>query len=306
MYQIKAKLELKRQLFFEELLFLYNFYAFIVKILQLNTKYEILITIKEIDNFIEKIPPAPDALKQTLLHLNGGELVKAANSAKEDKALSSYLKVLVNKPIYGFRNEVSDPSQIFGILGVSRSEQAVYNYMMSLLSPAKWSLFKLNRVKFYNLQADLSMNWQKILDHLGITDKDIICSISLLPASIIVSEALFSTKKKDVALLRSVHDIDLNSVLLRLCNQDLFDISARIAKKWEMPAEISEIIQGASGVKPLEDKEQNKIAKWMHLLLFYMLSQPQYIEAELNDFINFQIDYVEDIYPDFAQLMEIS
>jgi len=265
-----------------------------------------LITKEKIDNFIEKIPPAPKALKETLLHLGSGDLVKAANAAKEDKALSTYLKVLVNKPIYGFRNEVSDVSQIFGILGVSRSQQAVYNYMMTLLSPSKWVLFKLTRVLFYNLQADLSINWQKILNFLNIEDKEILSSISLLPASIIVSEALFCEKKADVELLRSVNPIDLNSVLQRLCNMDLFDICEQIANKWEMPIEVSKIIQAASGMKPSEDVKVNELGKWMHLLLFYTLSQPKYIDAELNDFIDFQIDYVSDIYDDFSQLMEIS
>ena len=109
-----------------------------------------------IDSYIEKIPPSPKVLKVTLMLLNSGELVKAAQIAKEDLALNAYLKDLVNKPIYGFRNEVSDISQIFGILGVAKSQQAVYNYMISLLSPAQWKLFKLNKSSFSNLQADLS------------------------------------------------------------------------------------------------------------------------------------------------------
>ena len=265
-----------------------------------------MITKETIDNFIDKIPPAPDALRETLMHLNLGDLTKAAKSASQDKALNNYLKVLVNKPIYGFRNEVSDVSQIFGILGVNQSQQAVYNYMTMLLSPSKWLLFKLNRVLFYNLQADLSVNWQKILKYLEIKDKDISSAISLLPASIIVSEALFCEKKADVELLRSVNPIDLNSVLQRLCNMDLFDICEQIANKWEMPIEVSKIIQAASGMKPSEDVKVNELGKWMHLLLFYTLSQPKYIDAELNDFIDFQIDYVSDIYDDFSQLMEIS
>jgi hypothetical protein len=91
-----------------------------------------------------------------------------------------------------------------------------------------------------------------------------------------------------------------------LCNYDLFDIAQDIAKKWEMPQKIGIIIKGASGLYPSEDKEIDKLSKWMHLLLFYTLSQPKYIEAELNDFIDFQIDYVGDIYEEFASLMEIS
>ena len=265
-----------------------------------------MITKEKIDSYIDKIPPAPQALKETLLQLNNGELIKAANAAKEDKALSTYLKVLVNKPIYGFKNEVHEVSQIFGILGVNGSLQAVYNYMMTLLSPSKWVLFKLNRVLFYNLQAELSMNWKKILDFLEINDKDILSSISLLPASIIVSEALFNDKKEDVELLRSVNQIDLNTILKRLCNVDLFDICQSIATKWEMPSSVIEIIQASSGLKPSENIDIDKLGQWMHLLLFYTLSQPKYIEAELNDFIDFQIDYVENIYNDFSTLMEIS
>jgi len=265
-----------------------------------------LITNEQINNFIEKIPPAPKALQLTIKFLNDGELVKAAQIAQTDKALSAYLKNIVNKPIYGFKNNVSDVSQIFGILGVSSSQQTVYNYMMTLLSPDKWELFKLRESTFHELQAKLSRRWKQILEHLGIDDMEIESAITLLPASIIVSEALFCHKKADVELLRSVNNLDLNTILARLCSLDLFDICEKIAHKWEMPEKISVIVQASSGFKPAEDEELNNLGKWMHLLLFYELSQPMFIEAELNDFIDFQIEYVGDIYEEFATLMEIS
>jgi HD-like signal output (HDOD) protein len=264
-----------------------------------------LITQEKIDTFIQQIPPSPKAIRATLLALNAGELPKAARVAKEDRALSAYLKELVNKPIYGFRGEVNDISQIFGILGVSKSQQAVYNYMLTLLSPAKWKLFKLNKTSFSDLQAELSVGWQKILEHLKIEDKDIESAISLLPASIIVSEALFCEKLEDVNLLRSVNNIDLNTILKRLCGMDLFDISERIAQKWEMDEKTAQIIQAASGIKPSNEEEIDLLGKWMHMLLFFTLSKAKYIEAGLNDFIDFQIAYVSDIYDDFAQVMEI-
>lgn len=264
-----------------------------------------MITKNIIDSYIEKIPPSPKALKETLMLLNVGELTKASKVAQTDMALSSYLKNLVNRPIYGFKNEVTEISQIFGILGVSASQQAVYNYMISLLSPSKWKLFKLNSSSFRELQAELSRRWKNILEHLEIDNKDIESAITLLPASIIVSEALFCDKIKDINLLRSVNPIDLNTVLMRLCKVDLFDICEQIAYKWEMPQQIAEIIHAASGVKPAQDETTNLLGKWMHLLLFYTLSQPMFIEAELNDFIDFQIDYVGDIYDEFSQVMEI-
>ena len=264
-----------------------------------------MITKDKIDTYIEKIPPSSKILKVTLSLLNEGELAKAAQIAVKDLALSAYLKDLVNKPIYGFKTQVSDIGQIFGILGVARAQQTVYNYMINLLSPDKWRLFKLNKTSFSNLQADLSGNWQKILAHLNIQNKETESAISLLPASIIVSEALFADKIDDVNLLRSVNPIDLNTILKRLCDTDLFDICEQIAGKWDMSAEISEIVQAASGLKPSDNEELNILGKWMHLLLFFTLSQPNYIEAELNDFIDFQIDYVGDIYDEFASVMEI-
>ena len=265
-----------------------------------------MITNEQINDFIEKIPPSPKALQATIILLNNGELVKAAQIAKTDLALSAYLKNIVNKPIYGFKTEVSDISQIFGILGVSSSQQTVYNYMMTLLSPKEWELFKLKESTFHELQAKLSIRWKQILEHLNINDKDIESAISLLPASIIVSEALFKSHKKDVDVLRSVNEIDLNTILLRLCSIDLFDICEKIAVKWDLPPKISEIVQASSGFKPSADEDLNLLGKWMHLLLFYELSQPMFIEAGLNDFVDFKIDYVGDIYSDFASVMEIS
>ncbi len=264
-----------------------------------------MITKNKIDDYIERIPPAPKALKETLMFLNMGELTKAAKVAETDLALKTYLKNIVNKPIYGFRNEVSEISQIFGILGVAGSKQTVYNYMITLLSPKKWVLFKLNASGFHSLQDYLSIQWQKILTHLNIKDVDIQNAITLLPASIIITEALFNEKIQEVKLLRSVKSLDYNTILQRLCHVDLFDICEQIAQKWEMPNKISEILQASSGIKPSHDATINELGKWMHLLLFYELSKPQIIEAGLNDFIDFQIEYVEDIYEEFSTIIGI-
>ena len=266
-----------------------------------------MITQEEIHAFIEKIPPTPAILKQTMGFVIQGELTKAAKTAEGDPALKSYLITQVNKPIYGFRNEVHDLSQIFGILGISAAQQTLYNYMMSLLSPAKWELFDLNKVLFYDLQASLSTQWQKILLHLNIENKEIETAITLLPASIITCEALFKTHLQEVTLLRSFKALDYNTILKRLGNLDLFDICETIAHKWELSPEVSVIIQASSGLKPANDEHLNTLGKWMHLLLFYQLSQSAYIKAGLNDFIDFQTDYVQEIYEEFnALIMEVS
>jgi HD-like signal output (HDOD) protein len=265
-----------------------------------------VITSEEIETFIQKIPPTPVILQSTIGFVNQGELTKAAKTASEDPALKKYLTTLVNKPIYGFRNEVTDLSQIFGILGTSGAKQVLYNYMLSLLSPNKWELFKLNQTLFYDLQAQLSVRWKTILEHLHIDDKDVNSAITLLPASIIVCEALFKTHQDDVNLLRSVKALDYNTILKRLGGLDLFDVCERISTAWGYPEKISQIIQAASGIKPSQDPQIDLLGKWMHLQLFHTLSQRQYIEAGLNDFVDFQVEYIQDIYEEFSLLLEDS
>lgn len=263
-----------------------------------------MINQEDIQSYIRSIPPSPDILKKVLLFIQEGELTKAANIASEDPALKLFLQNIVNKPIYGFKNDIKDVGQIFGVLGLSQAEQVVYNYMISLLEPKQWELFSLTNSSFSEIQDNLSMLWKKILVHKNINDKTIFSSIALLPASIIVCEALFKSKQDEVNLLRSAKEIDYNTILKRLVGMDLFDLCDQIAKTWEMPEMISRIILASSGkVEDENDPQVIELSKWMHLLFFYQLSQVACIEAGLNDFIEFNIAYVQDIYDEFQEVV---
>lgn len=265
-----------------------------------------MITDEELKNFILKIPPTPKILQKTLKCVNKGDLTKAASTAEQDPALSTFLRDTVNRPIYGFRNQVNNINQILGILGISAAQQLLYQYMTSLLLPDKFKLFQLNKKLFTDLQSELSLQWNKILKYLDISDKKIADSITLLPSTIIICEALFSAHKEEVTLLRSVKQLDYNTILKRLSGKDFFDIAAVIAKKWELPSKIPEILYAASGSRKPSSKATAVLGSWMHLLLFQILSKPEFIEAGLNDFIEFNVDYVTPIYENYAQVMEIS
>jgi len=262
-----------------------------------------VITQEHISRYIEQIPPAPSVLRETLGFVRDGDLIKAAKRAEEDPALKLYLRTLVNRPSYGFRNEVTELTQIFGILGVSAAQQILYNYLLSLLLPKKWSLFSLSSAAFFDLQASLGRKWESILKHLQISDRDTLSAISLLPASMIVCDALFAEHKSQVEQLRGVKALDYNTILNRLTHRSLFDLCSDIAAKWEMPGAISTIVHAASGLDSDLSKENETLAKWMHLLLFYELSQPVYVSAGLNEFIDFQIEFVQDIYETFIQVV---
>jgi len=264
---------------------------------------KIMITQEEIRDYISSIPPSPKILKEVLGHLNNAELAKAAHTAAEDPALKLYLQDIVNKPIYSFKNDIKDINQIFSILGLTQAKQIVYNYMISLLTPKKWELFELNSKGFSEIQDNLSLQWKKILEHLNIKDNDIYTSISLLPASIIVCEALFKSKQDNVNLLRASNDLDYNTILQRLSGMDLYDLCQEIAKTWELPKITSAIVVASKGDKENLSEEIKKLSKWMHLLFFYQLSQPIAASAGLNDFIEFNIEYVQDIYEEFQEIM---
>lgn len=263
-----------------------------------------MVTKDEIVQYIQNIPPAPSIVKQTLDFARVGDLTKAAKCAEEDPALKLYLKTLVNRPVYGFRNEVTDLPQIFGILGVSTAQQILYNYLMSVLVPKKWDLFELDHHAFYDLQASLSSKWTKILSHLGLLNHDNESAITLLPASIIVCDALFGSHKHEVEQLKSVKALDYDTILFRLCQLSLFDICTEIAKKWELPETVSRIVHASSGNDQNLNPTEKVLAQWMHLLLFFELSQSTYVSAGLNEFIEFKIDFVQDIYESFMQVVE--
>ncbi len=263
----------------------------------------ILITQEEVQSYISSIPPSPNVLKTVLRYIQEGELSKAASEASQDPALKAYLQAIVNKPIYGFKNDVKELGQIFGILGLAQAEQIIYNYMISLLSPSQWELFALTNKEFSDIQDTLGLQWKRILEYKNITDKSIYSASSLLPASIIVGEVLFNSKKDEIQLLRSVKEIDYSTILKRLTGMTLFDLCHAIATAWELPENISRIVLASSGYVNETDSNILELSKWMHLLFFYQLSQPTCVEAGLNDFIEFNIDYVSDIYEEFQNLI---
>lgn len=262
-----------------------------------------MVTQEQIAHFIHSIPAVPAVLKETLAHIRNGELTKAARCADEDPALKLYLKTLINRPAYGFRSEITNTSQIFSILGTSGSYQLLCNYLLNLAAPSQWSLFPLSPTAFYDLQASLGQRWEKILIHLNLQNHETQSAVSLLPASIIVCDALFGAHRAEVEELRSVKALDYNTILQRLSRRSLFDICDEIAAKWELSPLSARIVHAASGLDDQISGDEKKLAQWMHLLLFFELSQSAYIEAGLNEFLDFQIDFVQEIYGSFGEVV---
>ena len=265
-----------------------------------------MITPEALQNFIQSIPPKPAVLAQTIRLVEAGDLIKAAKTAQQDPALSAYLRDFVNNPMYFFKSTVTDLGQVFGILGTIQAKTLLYHYMAHLFSPKNWTLFALDEKKFSTLQAILHSQWKALLEHESIDDANLANVITLLPASIITTELIFKEHLKEVTLLRQTKRLDYNTILERLVGVDLFDLAQMIGQAWEMDTKAVTMLKNASGTHTLDDSLSSRCSRLMHLLFFYTLSQPDYIEAGLNDFLDFQPEFVEPVMETFYSAIGLS
>lgn len=264
-----------------------------------------MITKAQIEEYIDKIPPLPDNLRSCIRYLKDDELSKASKVVADDPALNRYLVGIINKPIYGFSQKLKDTAQIFSILGVVKTRQILTSYLISLLSPKKWQLFKIDNIAFNEFQAAMMGNWNRILEKLGYEDNAMSVASTLLGSSIIVCEELFKDKEGMVNLIRERNYVDYNTILKHLAGVSLFDIAIMIGQKWELDEKTLKIIEYADGKKECTDNkcELINLSKYLHLLFFHSLSNPVFVEHGLNDFIEFKIEFVEEIYEKFSTIV---
>jgi len=259
---------------------------------------------QKINRFIDNIPAIPKNVRECASFLEQGDLNKASIKASSDIAFVRYLINMINKPIFGFRNEVKDVSQIFGILGVKRASQVVNAYYATLIFPKKWKVFKMNNNDFQLLQSMLIYNWNKILDFTKYNHIHIASVVSLLPASLIVCEALFEDNIDDISLLKEYQNISYDEILYKMSGLRLFDIFIQICEKWELNDESVKLVEYLSQKKD-DNSILSKLARYLHLLIFFELSKPVFIQAGVNDFIEFDIEFVQDIYDNFLKIVEV-
>jgi len=263
-----------------------------------------MLTSSTIQRYISTIPPIPKVIKSCLAYLDASDMVQAANVASEDKVFVFYLASIVNKPIFGFRDEIKNINQIFGVLGLSRARQIVYGYYLLLILPKKWEVFNFSNRKFQDLQSNLIVNWNKILNFLNINDKDSRQFISLIPASLIVCEMLFRDIIETVQLLRSSKQISFDELLYKMSDYTLFDVTIKIAKKWEFSEDVQNLISQISSKKLTKETNSFRVIIFLRLLLSYEMSKPYIIKSGLNDFFNFPLDFNEKDIADFYKLMD--
>jgi len=262
-----------------------------------------MVSRKDLENYIKNIPPTPDIVKKTIEQVEKQELHKAGEIAKQDIILVKYMQNLINKPIYGLKNKVTNITQIFTILGTDLIYELLHHYLLSLLSPKKWQVFDLTQNTFNELQANLGFYWGKILEYENIKDKEILSAVTLLPTAIIVCDELFQHSTQELEILSDSSIVDYEFLLFKLTGVHLKQLSIKIGRYWNFSQKSLNIIEASSKRNKITDSQTIRLGQWIHLLLFYVLSKPIFINTNLNSFIKFDIDYIQPIYTDFEKAL---
>ncbi len=263
-----------------------------------------MVTSKQIDEYLKRVPPLPEALRESLSSLNGRDLSKAAKAASDDPALIYYLKQVVNSAAYGFKQELKDPMQIFSALGTERAKQLLYAYMVESVAPQKWGCFSLGRDDFRNFQLSLMKRWEKIVKEEAMEEK-YLSAAAVISAGLIVADAIFSDRSSEVALIRQSGDIDLGTILERVSGFGFETLVEKIAGKWEIDSGVIEVVKLAFAKEECGKAPSCDAARFLHLLLFYELSRPKMLEAGANSFISFNPDFVMPVMERFEEITEI-
>lgn len=259
---------------------------------------------EELDKYINDIPPVPAILKECKMALSEGDMVKAADIASKDKALMAYFEGIVNKPIFGFRDELKNARQIFGALGIVRARQMFQSYYSSLLAPKKWEVFNMNNSTFHELQASFIIRWEAILEQKGIESEDMTAIVTLIPAAIAVCENIFKEHKETISLIKSQKAITYEAILYKLSEYGFFDIVAIIAKKWEFEDDIIELFNIiSSNTECNNDGETKEMMMYLLLLINYEMSRPISMQSGVNDLFEINCEFPEETIEFFYEVM---
>jgi hypothetical protein len=76
-----------------------------------------------------------------------------------------------------------------------------------------------------------------------------------------------------------------------------------IGDTWDMDPKMLKLLKASAGLKGCGDSKLCKFARYMHMLMFYVLSQPQFLECGLNDFLDFHPEFVMPIMEEFQSIV---
>jgi hypothetical protein len=146
-------------------------------------------------------------------------------------------------------------------------------------------------------------SWQLILDKTcKVKAKNYVSAAALIGASIAVCEAILADRVEETSILES-QGLRYNDILTRLGGMSLYQIAAKIGKLLNFDNAALSLVVLAENPPLKAVNEADKLAKLLHLLLFYKFSEPFAIEAGLDDFASCSIEAVSDELENFMTLI---
>ena len=239
----------------------------------------VLISKKDIIKYLNEVPPIPQSVKNALEALSKGDLKKAAQYASDDLVLKKRIENVVNSAYYALPNKVEDIVQLFAMLGVEKTRSLIYSYLVSLLEPKQWKIFKID---FFDFQAAFMSEFEKAMniEFDNTTYKKYAEISAIIPAAVCVCDSLLGDRKDDVELIMGSAPLEYSTLIKRMTGVSLFGLAAQIAKIWGLNSEKVEILKKAE-CETCDDK----IAALTHLIFFSLVSKKQFLD--LNSLIEF-------------------
>ena len=244
-----------------------------------------LISKEDLKKYLNSIPPIPENVKNTLKALDEGDLKGASKEASKDLVLKKRIEDVVNSAYYSLPNKVENINQLFAMLGIEKTRSLIYSYLVSLLEPKRWKIFKIN---FFDFQAAFMNEFEKgmISEFDEATYKKYAEIGAIIPASVCVCDSLLGYKKEDLELITSSAVIEYSTLIKRMAGMSLFGLAGEIARIWGLENEKIEILKKAEC-----DMCDNKISALTHLVFFYLVSKPQFLD--INSLIEFNEKSIE-------------
>jgi len=258
----------------------------------------VLVSKEDIIKYLKTIPPVPEHVKDCLKFLKEGNLQKAAIEAQKDLVLKKRIEDVVNSAYYSLSNKVENITQLFTMLGIEKTRSLVYSYLVSLLEPKEWKIFKID---FFDLQAYFMALFEEYMKYEfdNNTFKKYAEIGAIIPAAVCVCDGILGDKKENVELVMTSAPIEYSTLIKRMSGYSLFTLAAQIAKLWGLEEEKVEILKKCEC-----DECNNKIAALVHFLFFYTVSKPQFLD--INSLIEFNLECINLIPKTYERIVNDS
>ena len=238
-----------------------------------------LISKEDILKYLSNVPPVPENVQKALLYLNNGDIKNAAIEAEKDFVLKKQIERVINSAYYSLTKKVDNMVQLFTLLGIEKARSLIYSYLVSLLEPKKWKIFKIN---FFDFQSAFMKEFEEamFLEFNEEIYKKYVEIGAIIPAAVCVCDSLLGDKKDEVDILISSAPLEYSTLIKRMSGFSLFEIASKIAFLWGLDDEKIEILKKSECQKCNE-----KLPALIHFVFFMLVSKKEFLD--INSLIAF-------------------